>query len=130
MSDDDPNMGTPPDSLCAQLLIHVCKELLDGKWHSWNDVVEAVTPMVPRGLAARTGNDERDRIHKYRTGRKAPPRAPNSEAAIRAGARTWLAWAVYSSRRWFEKKGKRGSKQIRMIDVPAHLREYVGPMKK
>jgi hypothetical protein len=130
MSNNHLDAGTPPDSLCAQLLIHVCDELLDGEWHSWNDVVETVTPRVPRWRAARLGNDERDRVNRYRTGRNAVPRAPNSEAAIRSGARTLIAWAVYASRRWFEKEGPRNGQRIRMLDVPTHLREYVGPMKK
>lgn len=125
-----PSEGTPPDALCAQLLVYLCAELIDGEWHSWEDVVHTLTPRVPRSRAARTGTREWERIYLYRHGKMPPPREPNSEALIRSGARTWIAWTVYGSKRWFEKVGPRGKQQIRMLDVPKHIRDYVDPMKK
>ena len=118
--------GTPPQSLCAQLIIPICHYLQDGEWHSWDDLVKVVTPYVPRPVAGRQGKNDWERSYKKRNPGKSPPyRNPNSEALIQSGARTWIGWAVYGSNRWFEKVGKRGKVRIRMRAVPRHIRAYV-----
>lgn len=117
--------GTPPDSLSAYLLIHLCVYLQDGKWHSWDDVVKAVSHRVPRTVAGRRGEADRARVSRYRTGKKGRSRDPDNEAAIRAGARTLLSQAVRSSERWFEKDGPRLNQRIRMKGVPEHIRKYL-----
>jgi hypothetical protein len=117
--------GTPPEALGTELLIHICVYLQDGKWHAWNDVVEALTPKVPRSVAGRKGKSELERIRVLRTGKKGRPRDPNSEACVRSGARALLAQALRGWEQYIVKEGPRLNQRVRMKGLPDHIRQYV-----
>lgn len=118
-------MGTPPASRNAQLLIHVCRYMTIGEWYDWEDVVKAVTPRVQRMPAVQRAEEERARLSRKRTGRE-PPKRAITDRIVGAGARTHIRWAVDSVINTFEWRGKRPRRQVRLLRVPPHIREYVG----
>jgi hypothetical protein len=117
-------VGTPPASLSAQLLIHVCEYMKPGVWYAWGDVVKAVTPRVPRHAAGRRGYAEWTRGRRRITGED-PPKRPFTETDVRGGARTLIRWSVDNVIDAFEWRGPRQHREIRLLRVPPHIREYI-----
>lgn len=116
--------GTPPSSRGAQILLQIHAILKDGEWHSWEQVVKAVAPKLHRPAAGRVGENDRVRQQR-RMGCSPRRRTQPTESTVLSGARSLMAQAVRSSDRWFEKRGERRQKEIRMKATPTHLLPYV-----